>query len=182
MSVNGVLAPVYSVTSTQISAIVPFAATGPTATLVVTVNGTKSNTVVVPLAPTSPGIFSFPANGIGSAAALHGDYSLISSTKPATQGEIISMYLTGLGATTPGVADGAAAPGKAPLALVNETITIYVGGVAVPANQVYYAGLAPTLAGLYQLNFKIPNVPAGKIGIAIQTNEGFTDMVYLPIQ
>ena len=182
VSVNGVLAPVYSVTSTQISAIVPFAVTGSTATLVVSVNGTKSNTVVVPLAPTSPGIFSFPANGIGSAAALHADYSLISSTKPATQGEIISMYLTGLGATTPAVSDGAAAPGKAPFPLVNETITIYVGGIAVPASQVYYAGLAPTLAGLYQLNFKIPNVPAGNIGVAIQTADGFTDMVYLPIQ
>jgi uncharacterized protein (TIGR03437 family) len=92
------------------------------------------------------------------------------------------MYLTGLGATTPSVPDGTAAPGKAPFALVNEPTTIYVGGVQVPASQIYYAGLAPTLAGLYQVNFKIPVVPAGNIGVAIGTNEGFTDMVYLPIQ
>jgi len=181
VTVNGTAAPVYSVTPIQISAVVPFAATGSTATIVVTVNGVKSNSVVVPLAPTSPGIFSIPANGIGSAAALHADYSVISATKPAKQGEIISMYLTGLGATTPAVADGTAAPGTAPFGLVNEPISIYVGGVQVPANQIYYAGLAPTLAGLYQVNFKIPNVPAGNVGVAIATNEGFTDMVYLPI-
>ena len=182
VTVNNMPAPIYSVTSTQISAIVPFAVTGSTASIVVTVGGTKSNTVVVPLSPTAPGIFSFPANGIGSAAALHANYSLVSAANPATQGEIISMYLTGLGATTPAVLDGTAAPGKAPFALVNEPISIYVGGVQVPANQIYYAGLAPTLAGLYQVNFKIPVVPAGNIGVAIGTNEGFTDMVYLPIQ
>jgi uncharacterized protein (TIGR03437 family) len=182
VSVNGTSAPVYSVSSTQISAIVPFAATGSTATIVVTVGSTKSNAVIVPLAATSPGIFSFPANGIGNAAALHADYSLISATNPATQGEIISMYLTGLGTTKPTVQDGAAAPGKAPLAVITGGLAIYVGGVQVPANQIYYAGLAPTLAGLYQVNFMIPNVPAGNVAVAVQTNEGFTDLVYLPIQ
>ena len=182
VTVNGTPAPVYSVTSTQISAIVPFEVTGSTATLVVTVAGVKSNAVVVPLAATSPGIFSFPANGISNAAALHADYSLVSATSPATQGETISMYLTGLGTTKPAVTDGAAAPGKAPLAVITGALAIYVGGVQVPANQIYYAGLAPTLAGLYQVNFTIPVVAAGNVGVAVQTNEGFTDMVYIPIQ
>jgi uncharacterized protein (TIGR03437 family) len=179
VSVNGTAAPVYSVSSTQISAIVPFAVTGSTATIVVTVNSVKSNSVVVPLAATSPGIFSFPANGISSAAAEHADGSLISATNPATQGEIIAMYMTGLGATKPAVADGVAAPGKA---LITGALAIYVGGVQVPANQIYYAGLAPTLAGLYQVNFMIPNVAAGNVGVAVETTEGFTDMVYIPIQ
>jgi uncharacterized protein (TIGR03437 family) len=182
VTVNGVAAPIYSVTPTQVSAIVPFAVTGPTATLVMTVNNVKSNTVVVPLAATSPGIFSFPANGISSAAALHGDYSLVSAANPATQGETISIYLTGLGATNPKVADGAAAPGKAPFPLITGGLAVYVGGVQVPAKQIQYAGLAPTLAGLYQVNFTIPNVPAGNVSLAVETNEGFTDMVYLPIQ
>ena len=182
VSVNGTPAPIYSVTSTQLSAIVPFGVTGSTATIVVTVGSAKSNSVVVPLAATAPGIFSFPANGISNAAALHGDYSLVSATNPATQGEIIAIYLTGLGATKPSIKDGAAAPGAAPFALITGPLAIYVGGVQVPANQIYYAGLAPTLAGLYQVNFMIPNVPAGNVGIAIQTNEGFTDMVYIPIQ
>jgi uncharacterized protein (TIGR03437 family) len=182
VSVNGLPAPVYSVTPTQISAIVPFAATGSTATIVVTVSGTKSNPVVVPLAATSPGIFSIPANGIGSAAALHANYSVISAANPAARGEIISMYLTGLGATNPKVQDGAAAPGVAPLAAITGGLAIYVGGVQVPANQIYYSGLAPTLAGLYQVNFMVPNIASGLAALAVQTSEGFTDMVYLPVQ
>jgi uncharacterized protein (TIGR03437 family) len=162
---------------------VPFAATGSTATIVVTVNGSKSNSVVVPLAPTSPGIFSIPANGISSAAALHGNYSIISSTNPAKRGEIIAIYLTGLGATKPAVQDGVAAPGAAPFPLITGGLAVYVGGISVPSSQIYYAGLAPTLAGLYQVNFMVPsNAPAGNIGLAVQTSEGFTDMVYLPIQ
>jgi len=182
VSVNGTPAPVYYVSSTQISAIVPFEVTGSTATLIVTVNGVKSNLVTVPMAATSPGIFSTLSNGISGAAAEHADGSLISATNPATQGEIIAMYMTGLGATKPAVADGAAAPGKPPLAVMTGALAIYVGGVQVPANQIYYAGLAPTLAGLYQVNFMIPNVPAGNVGVAVQTNEGFTDMVYIAIQ
>jgi len=182
VSVNGLASPVYSVTPTQISAIVPFAATGSTATIVVTVNNVKSNSVVVPLAATSPGIFSIPANGISSAAALHANYSVISAANPATKGEIISMYLTGLGATNPKVADGVAAPGVAPLATITGGIAIYVGGVQVPPNQIYYSGLAPTLAGLYQVNFMVPNVASGNVALAVQTTEGFTDMVYLPVQ
>jgi uncharacterized protein (TIGR03437 family) len=185
VTVNGLPAPVYSVVGTapqQISAVVPFAATGSTATIVVTVNNVKSNSVVVPMAATSPGIFSIPSNGISSAAALHADYSVVSATNPATQGEIIAIYLTGLGATNPAVGDGVAAPGKAPFPLITGELSVYVGGMLVPANQIYYAGLAPTLAGLYQVNFKIPNVPAGNVSLAVQTHEGFTDMVYLPIQ
>jgi uncharacterized protein (TIGR03437 family) len=183
LTVNGVAAPLYYVSSTQISAIVPFAVTGSTATLVATVGTTKSNSIVVPLAASSPGIFSIPANGIGSAAALHANYSVISATNPALPGEVISIYLTGLGATSPLVADGAAAPGTPPLALTTGGIAVYVGGIAVPANQIFYAGLAPTLAGLYQINITIPiSLGAGNVGLAVQTNEGFTDMVYIPVQ
>jgi len=32
------------------------------------------------------------------------------------------------------------------------------------------------------VNFMIPRVPAGNVSVAVLTNEGFTDMVYLPIQ
>ena len=77
---------------------------------------------------------------------------------------------------------GPAAPGKAPFPLITGGLAVYVGGVQVPAKQIQYAGLAPTLAGLYQVNFMIPNVAAGNVGVAVQTNEGFTDMVYIPIQ
>jgi uncharacterized protein (TIGR03437 family) len=43
--------------------------------------------------------------------------------------------------------------------------------------------LAPLLAGLYQVNFAIPaDAPSGVQSLAIQTVEGFTDLVNIAIQ
>jgi uncharacterized protein (TIGR03437 family) len=56
-----------------------------------------------------------------------------------------------------------------------------VGGVQTPTPQ--FAGLAPTFAGLYQLNIQIPfGAPTGATSLAVQTNEGFTDMVTIWVQ
>ena len=176
VSVNGTPAPVYAVSSTQISAIVPYSVTGSTATVVVTVNGTKSNSVDVPLAPTAPGIFSITSNGLGDGAILHADYSVVSHNNPAIPGEIVQVFLSGLGAVSPAVSDGTAAPGKEPFARVTAAVNAYVGGLLSP--NIQYAGLAPGLAGLYQVNVQIPfNIGPGPQDLAIQTATGFTDLV-----
>lgn len=184
MTINGITAPIYSVvggSSPTISAVVPFAVTGPTATIVVTVNQTKSNSVVVPLAATAPGIFSVPPNGISGGAMRHLDGTLVSATSPAMREEFISVYLTGLGTTSPAVLDGSAAPGKEPLARITGPVAVYVGGQPTPTPE--FAGLAPTFAGLYQLNIQIPATAAsGAQSLAVQTNEGFTDMVTIWVQ
>jgi uncharacterized protein (TIGR03437 family) len=184
MTVNGIPAPIYSVTagsSPVINAVVPFAVTGSTATIVVTVGTTKSNAVVVPLAATAPGIFSVPPNGISGGAMRHLDGTLVSATAPAARDEFISVYLTGLGTTSPPVPDGAAAPGSPPLANITGPVNVYVGGIQTAAPQ--YAGLAPGFAGLYQLNIQIPDaVDSGALSLAVQTNAGFTDMVTIWVQ
>jgi uncharacterized protein (TIGR03437 family) len=137
--------------------------------------------VDVPLAATAPGIFSVPPNGISGGAMRHLNGTLVSSTAPASRGEFISVYLTGLGAVSPSVQDGAAAPGQEPFPRMTGPIAVYVGGQQTPAPQ--YAGLAPTFAGLYQLNIQIPSaVSSGATSLAVQTNEGFTDMVTIWIQ
>ncbi len=183
MTVNGVAAPIYSVAGSSgvISAVVPFEVTGPTATIVAMVNNTPSNSVVVPLAATAPGIFSVPPNGISGGAMRHLNGTLVSAAAPASRDEFISIYLTGLGTTNPMVADGAAAPGAEPFARITGPVAVYVGGQLV--QNVQFAGLAPTFAGLYQLNIQIPiAVDSGAQSLAVQTNEGFTDMVTIWIQ
>jgi uncharacterized protein (TIGR03437 family) len=180
VTVNGIAAPIYFVNSTQISAIVPYAVTGSVATVVVSVNNTKSNPVDVPLAATAPGIFSIPRNGLGDGAILHPDYSVVSASNPAHPGEYLQVYLTGLGAVDHPVPDGAAAPGSEPFARTTGPLNVYVGGLLV--TNVQFKGLAPTLAGLYQLNIQIPaNIGPGPQTLAVQTVEGFTDMVNVAI-
>jgi uncharacterized protein (TIGR03437 family) len=93
------------------------------------------------------------------------------------------LYLTGLGAVDNAVSDGAPAPSKEPLARVTGPLAVYIGGQLVPASSILYAGLAPGLASLYQINLQVPQtVPSGNQGLAIQTTEGFTDLVTIPIQ
>jgi uncharacterized protein (TIGR03437 family) len=175
VTVNGTAAPVYAVSSAQISAVVPNGVTGQTATFVVTVGGVKSNAVDVPLALTSPGIFSLTSNGLGDGAILHADYSVVNHDNPALPGEIVQVFLTGLGATSPVVSDGASAPTK-PLATVSGPVNVYVGGSLV--TNIQFKGLTPGLASLYQLNVQIPaNMGPGWQDLAVQTADGFTDLV-----
>jgi uncharacterized protein (TIGR03437 family) len=176
--INGVQAPLSLVSSLQINALVPYATTGPTATIVVVnSNGAMSNTVTVPVAATAPGVFSLTSNGIGNGAILHADYTLVTTAKPAVTGETVLVFLTGLGAVTPPVPDGKAGSGTT-LNYVNAPVTALIGGL--PA-AVSFAGLAPGYPGLYQLNVVVPldlNVTAtGPFPLAIQTPESFHDQV-----
>ena len=56
--INGLPAPIYFVSPIQINALVPYATTGATASILVSNKGTMSNTVQVPVAATAPGVFS----------------------------------------------------------------------------------------------------------------------------
>ena len=62
--------------------------------------------MTVPLAPTAPGVFSLSANGLGEGAIRHADSSIVNQASPAMPGEIVQVYLTGLGAVNPPVPDG----------------------------------------------------------------------------
>ena len=94
--INNKPAPVRFVSSGQLNVLVPFATTGPTATIVVN-NGVNSNSVTVPVAATSPGIFTIDQSGSGGGAILHADYSPVNAAKPAAAGETVLVFLTGLG-------------------------------------------------------------------------------------
>jgi uncharacterized protein (TIGR03437 family) len=88
-----------------------------------------------------------------------------------------------LGAVTPKVADGVAAP-AAPLsnvALTPQQLTVYLDNQ--PA-AVQFAGLAPGFPGLYQINVTIPKslTALGKVGMGINTPDAYHDQVYIPIQ
>ena len=175
LTVNGIAAPIYWVSANQINAVVPYGVTGSTATFVATVNGLVSLPITVPLAPTSPGVFSLSANGIGDGAIEHPGGAIVNQANPAKPGEIIQVFLTGLGAVSPAVPDGTAAPSN-PTAKVTAAVTAYVGGIKV--TNIQFDGLSPDLASLYQLNIQIPsNVPAGPQTLEISTADGSTSIV-----
>ncbi len=78
-------------------------------------------------------------------------------TGAARRGDIVALYATGLGRTNPAFEAGVLPPGIAPTV---ETVTVTLGGVQLAAGDVLYAGVAPGLAGLYQINIRIPEAVA----------------------
>lgn len=159
VTVNGIAAPLFYVSPTQIAILVPSSispsnASNPVyyATLQVTSNGVASNPVTVYTADTAPGVFTQGGNGVGLAAAQRSDYTLLTSSNPAKANDTVIVYLGGLGSVTPAVADGTAASGTS-LSRVNAQTIVDFGG---KAGTVAFAGLTPGLAGLYQINTAVP--------------------------
>ena len=181
VSINGKAAPIYFVSAGQINCLVPYTTVGPTATIVVTNSGAASNSVTVPVAATSPGIFALDQSGSGPGAILHADFSVVNAAKPAVSGETVLIFLTGMGTVNPTVADGTAG-GSNPLSRTTAAqINVYVGGD--PAT-VVYSGLAPGFPGLYQMNVTLPSAIAfaGNLPVAIVTPNAVHDQVDIVVQ
>ena len=157
--VNGTLAPLFFASRNQVNIQVPGGVNPGTATVEVFNGGaTPVSTGTVTVVASAPGIFTVNNVGTEQAAALNSDYTLNSDfdrfpgSRPEASGNFVIIYATGLGRTTPLVADGQAAPGS-PLALPSGTTTVTVGGVAAT---VLFSGLAPGYVGLWQINVLLP--------------------------
>ncbi len=181
VSVNGVAAPLFFVSPGQINIQVPFATSGSNATISVTNNGTKSNEIFVPVAASSPGIFSVSQDGTGPGIVTHADYRLLTPQSPARPGETVIIFLTGLGAVNPTFPDGAAGP-LAPLARTTDTnLQVLFGGIA---GKIEFSGAAPGFVGLYQLNVTLPDAVLGgdRVPVTIVTSNAVSDMTEIAIR
>lgn len=154
--------PLVYVSAGQINAQLPFEmAESGSRSLEVTVAGVTSAPENVSLAPAAPGIFTAAQNGAGNGAILHADFSPVNANKPARPGEIVLIFCTGLGDPVSGVATGKAGNGEP----VRAEVKVAIDGLPAPVN---FAGLAPGLVGLYQVNAVVPGgVSAGAPEILI---------------
>jgi uncharacterized protein (TIGR03437 family) len=89
----------------------------------------------------------------GPAVTHSGDFSLVTASKPAAAGEILSIFLTGLGPTVPGVDPGKPFPSNPPAA-VNSPVEVTVNGKAA---EVRGAVGYPGAFDGYQVNFRMPS-------------------------
>ena len=154
---DSVAAPMIYSLKGQLSAVVPYGVAGKTSTQVqVSYQGAVSNTVTMPVRAAHPGIFSLDSTGIGPGAILNQDTSTNSTGNPAARDSVIAIYCTGGGITTPGTAPDGLVIGVPPpiLAAQSPVMTVTIGGVNAP---VEYAGAVPgTIAGLTQINVRVP--------------------------
>ncbi len=165
VSINGVLAPLYYVSPSQINGQVPFETALGTATAVITTNGSLPAQVTFPVVSAEPAIL---LNGTQALAVNQDGVTLNAPGTPAAPGDIETLYLTGIGQTSPPASTGLPAPSSPPFAMVNYTYQITVNGE--PA-RVTFLGLAPGWTGLVQADFQIPsNLSMGSYPVVVTVN------------
>ena len=159
---DGVAAPIVYTSRGQVSAIVPYAVAGKS-TVSVTAEylGARSSPVTLRILSAVPALYSLDSSGSGPGAVLNQDGLLNSAANPAVVGQVVILYGTGEGLTTPLQADGQLTPGVEPLPRPRQRVTVTMGGVECP---VLYAGAPPGLvAGALQINVQLAaGVPAGE--------------------
>jgi uncharacterized protein (TIGR03437 family) len=179
VKINGVIAPAFSVSPGQISVVVPYGLQGNVAEIQVYRAGVASNRVTVFLTQTTPGIFTVPATGVGSAAARHLNGILVDTNNPAQPGEYVEVYLTGLGNVSPALTAGSPAPSAEPLARTVATPDVYIDNTL---SQAVFSGLTPFLGGLYQIDVKVPtSTSTGNVLVEISSPGAVNSQVLIPV-
>jgi uncharacterized protein (TIGR03437 family) len=161
VTIDGISAPILYTSANQVSCIAPYALatpSGPTVDLVLTYNSIASAPFTVNAVAADPGVFSMDASGAGQGAILNfnavtGDYTVNSSSNGAVKGNIVVIYVTGFGQTSPAGDESsliAAGTPVVPVAAVGATI----GGQAV-AGPVAQAPVG-SVPGVLQINATVP--------------------------
>ena len=181
VAIDGVAAPVYRVLNLngqeQLSVQAPWSVAGKEAVSVeVTTTAGRSAAVSVPVLASQPGIFLLDA---ASSGATHADGTIVTAAHPATRGETVVLYLTGLGAVTDQPATGAPASTTGlSSALIFPTVTI--GGASA---YVSFAGLTPGYIGLYQINVQVPvGLASGLVGVTVQAGSVISNSAQIAVQ
>lgn len=151
---DGVAAQVLFSSDTQINVLIPAGLTGKSsAQAVVSVDGNQSLAQPVALAPMAPAIFP--------GAVLNQDYSVNSASNPAAVGSVIQIFATGLSGS-----------GAITARMASQVIT-------TP----YYAGPAPGLLGVQQVDLTIPlDVDTSNLEVAVCGNDVCSATIKVAIQ
>ena len=179
--VNGILAPLFSIAfvdgQDQISFQVPYEAPvgQGAAEIQVFDGGVQTADFFGDSFTEDPGIFVY--NGSFAVAVNSIDGTLVGPDNPATPGEIVVLYTTGLGPLSLALRDGFGAP-SSPLAYTVDPVNVIVDNETCT---VLFSGLAPGFVGLYQVNFRLPtDLPAGNLDLQITTPFADSRMATLP--
>jgi uncharacterized protein (TIGR03437 family) len=170
--IGGQSAPLYFASPGQINAVVPFGLNTNTAySVLIQRDLALSSPVAVNIADAQPGAFLSAGSAIVEDSRGTAPVFLVTPSTPAQAGDVLVIYCAGLGVTNQPVADGAASP-SSPLAQTQAPVTVSIGGQNA---NVLFAGLTPTLVGLYQVNVVMPaGVPPGTAVPVMLTAAGQT--------
>jgi uncharacterized protein (TIGR03437 family) len=156
VTVRGTPAYVYYVSPGQINFIVPDVGEGPKQVMVTNSAGSSAG-VPVTASTFGPGFFLWPNS---QAVATYQNFTLAAAggtfpgatTVPAKPGDVIILWGTGFGPTTPAAPVGE----ETPSGTTYSTSTLPTVEIDNVSAKVYGAALAPGFAGLYQVAIQVP--------------------------
>jgi len=144
VTINGIPAPLFFVSPSQVNLQVPYNTPLGTSLMRVTSNG-QTNLFSLGVGPVAPGIFSDPQLGL---------------TVPfgnGSRGKTLTLFITGDGAVSPPLASGATPPAGTPVSQLPAPVlpvTMTIGGVNAP---IVFRGIPSGNVGVTQLNFTVPS-------------------------
>jgi len=171
VTINGTAAPLVFVSDGQINAQVPWGIGPGQANVVVTRAGNASAPMAVQVNQFAPALFGLNLGSL-QAIATNADGSLTApsssipgiASHPATAGDTIVLFATGLGPVSPAITDGANSLDAMRQTASNPTVLIG-GAQATVASSV----LSPQFVGVYQLNVVVPGgVTGSSVGVQVQ--------------
>lgn len=178
VTIGGTRAPFYYTNPFQLNIQVPFeASAGPQALIVTNANGSTTSSINVDAVAPSIFIVDQP-NNVG-AIIRNNDFSLITSTNPAHAGDVLLIYSTGLGQTTPAVQTGVLVVPPAAAFNITGTVSATIGG----QNASIVASIAsPSFAGLYQTAIIVPPGVTGTLPVVLKAGVVASNSVNLSVQ
>ena len=190
--VNGQPAPLYFADTGQVNIQIPFETPVGDATIRIERDGQTGNAAGVRVAERAPHILTFISLDYGVIQDYNQGNAFPMAAFPgvptcrAHVGDVLIVWVTGLGQGSPAVATGAAAPAD-PLSWIPATVQVRFGERFMPpwataAPQAVV--MTPTLAGLYQVNVAVPpDAPKGdRVPLYLDLGSSFSNQVYIAVE
>jgi uncharacterized protein (TIGR03437 family) len=167
LTIGDSVIPVLSIAGDRVTAVVP--ANLPNSALAVRVQsgGYASNSVLVPpAANASPGLFSADGSGYGQGYILNKDGTLNGASNPASPGDKITIYATGVGpvSSTNGYA------------VTASPVSVYIDGFYCDGVAAVMGPVGGFPGSVYQLTVFVPN-PASLVA----NNPNLKDFTFPPL-
>jgi uncharacterized protein (TIGR03437 family) len=175
LTIGGKSAPVIYVSPGQITAQVPVDVTAGSQPVIVTNSNGASAATNVTIGSPAPAIF---VDGAGRGFVTHQNFDLVLPGNGARSGELLILWATGLGQTTPAMSTGQVLDFPPQSNTAPVTVTIGSQNAAV-----VYSIAAPGFPGLYQIAVTMPSgVAAGNVPVVLRMGTVASASVNMAVQ